>query len=154
MAFKYSTGFRNAVLDTSSVRAVFSEGTIKYYAGTVPDTADAALGGATELVEFTVDAGATGLTLAATASQGTLTKTVAEAWQGVAGATGTVTFFRFEKAGDLGDLSGTAQRIQGTVGGPGADLFVPDTAIVAASTYNIDYFALTFSGDLVEIPVP
>ena len=145
MAFKYSTGFRNAVCDTGSIKGTFDGGFIKVYAaGSVPADADAAHGG-TLLVTYSVNGdGVTGLALEAAAIDGTITKNLAAAWQGTAVATGTALFFRYERSGDAGGASTTAVRIQGTVGGAGADLFMASTAITAATSYALDYFSLTF----------
>jgi len=42
MAFQYSTGFKNAVLDTGSLKSEFENMVIKLYGDSIPATADAA----------------------------------------------------------------------------------------------------------------
>jgi hypothetical protein len=147
MAFLYSTGFRNAVLDTGSVKSVFDGGTIKVYdASSTPENADAALpADAVQLVEYSVSGA--GLSLASTAANGSIEKASAESWQGTASSTGVGVFFRFEKPGDTGESSTTDVRIQGTVGGGGADLFLTNNTFTQDSTYSLDFFSLTFLGD-------
>lgn len=146
MALKFSTGLRNDILDTGDLVTLF-DGTIKVYAGTVPADADASLGAATELVEYTVGGdGVTELSLDTTASGGAIGKAPAETWQGDAGATGVATFWRFETSGDTGGASASELRIQGTIGGAGADLFVQSTTFTSGQTYTLDYFSISIPG--------
>ena len=63
MAVKISTGLANALLGSQGVDEALNLGFIKIYAGTVPATADAALGGATLLVTISNNSSGTGLTL-------------------------------------------------------------------------------------------
>lgn len=142
MAFKYSTGFKNAILDTGSVKGTFDGGSITVYAGTVPADADAAHSGNTALVTFTV--ASTGLLLASSASGGSISKSSSQTWSGTAGATSTATFFRYTQSGDTGASSSTAKRIQGTVGTAGADMNLSSVSINSGTTYTLDYFALSF----------
>jgi hypothetical protein len=148
MALKFSTGFRDALLDTNDLKTLFDGGFIKVYSGTVPANADAARSGATELVMYTVDDdGTTGLDLDTAAASGAIAKAPAQTWSGTAGASGTATFWRYEQTGDTGNASTTELRIQGTIGGAGADLFVSSTTFSSATLYTIDFFSLS-------IPVP
>ena len=147
MAVRFSTGLKNSLLDTSDLKTLLDDGTIRVYSGTVPDDADAALGGATLLCEYTdagaVLAGGTGLDFDTAAASGALAKAPAQSWEGEAVASGSATFFRFVQQADDGTLSTTQVRIQGTVGGIGADLFVASTTFVNSTTYYIDYFAIS-----------
>ena len=147
MALNFSTGFKNELLATNSVKTIFDDGYIAYYSGTVPDDADAALGGATELVEFSDDGAAAGegngLDLDTAAVGGALAKAPAQTWKGTAGASSAVVFFRWYQLGDDGLLSTTQPRIQGLVGGGGSDLFVTSTTITSAVEYTIDMFSLS-----------
>jgi hypothetical protein len=144
MALSFSTGFKNEVLLTAGVRATFSLGTIKIYASAAtPVDADAALGTVTELVEYTVGGGATGLTLENAAANGIINKEPTETWQGTAASTGTALFWRFEKTGDTGLASTTDKRIQGTIGGSGADIFVASTTFDSGIDYTLDFFSLS-----------
>jgi hypothetical protein len=143
MALQFSTQFRNDLLDTNDLATLFS-GTIKVYAGTVPANADASLGGATLLVEYTVDDdGSTPLSLDSSAAGGAIGKAPAETWSGTAEATGVATFWRYEESGDTGGAVTDERRIQGTVGGAGADLFVTSTTFTDTQLYTIDYFSIS-----------
>ena len=151
MALVYSTGFKDAVLDTGSFKSTFEAGGgggyIKIYDGAVPADADAALGGATELVVYSDnDAGegaGLGLDLEAAAVDGAISKLASQIWKGTCGATGTAAFFRFELLADDGLLSTTQVRIQGIVGGAGADLFVSSTAFTNTTVYTLDLFSIS-----------
>ncbi len=142
MALKFSTAFRNDLLDTNDLATLF-DGTIKVYAGTVPADADASLGGATLLCEYSLNDTGDPLSMDTTAAGGALGKAPAEVWSGTAGATGTATFFRYEESGDTGGASTSERRIQGTVGGAGSDLFVTSTSYVDTTLYTIDYFSIS-----------
>lgn len=144
--FKYSTGFRNAVLDTGSVKGTFDGGFLKVYSAptAVPASADAAIGDAVLLVTFSDNAGAGGLNLATAAASGSIAKLSSQTWKGTAAATGTAAFFRYVQTGDTGALSTTAKRIQGTVGVAGADMNLSSTSITSGASYTLDYFAMTF----------
>ena len=144
MAFKFSTGFRNALMVTGSAKARLDAGFIKIYAGTVPATADAALGSATLLCTISDNSGAGGLTFEAAAADGVMSKTAAQVWSGVNAASGTASFFRYVAAGDDGTLSTTQERVQGLVGFAGSDMNLSSTGLVATETQIIDYFALAF----------
>lgn len=135
---KFSTGLRNHVLGTGSVKAALDGGTLKYYTGTPPATADAAVTG-TLLCTLTVSAGATGLTFSAPVD-GVMSKTAAETWQGVNAATGTAGYARFVAAADDGTLSTTAPRIQMTVGTVGTDLLSANTLMTSGQTFTLNYF--------------
>ncbi len=149
MAFKYSTGFKNNVLDTGSVKSTFDGSYIKLYSGTPPASADDAISGDSTLLNtYTVgDDGSTGLTLESAASDGQINKNSGEAWEGTAAASGTATYFRVEPQSDDQSQSTSFQRIQGTVGGGGADLFLANTSIVSGNTYVLDFFSLTFAAN-------
>ena len=147
MALNYSTGFKNAVLDTGSVKGTFDDGFITIYSGTIPADADASIGAAVALVTYSdagaAPAGGTGLDLEATAVAGAIAKAAAQVWSGTAGNTGTAAFFRYEQLADTGAASTTEIRIQGTVGGGGADLFVTSTTFTSAISYTLDMFSLS-----------
>lgn len=149
MALKFSTGLRNAILDTNDLKSLLDDGYINVYSGTVPADADAALGGATLLNTYSDDdqGSPNGLDFDASASGGALGKAPAQVWSGTAVASGTASFFRFVKSGDTGNLSTTEYRIQGVVGGAGADLFVQSTTFTSSVLYTLDYFS-------ISIPVP
>ena len=142
MTIKTSTGLRNAMMATGSFRTVMNECVMNIYAGSIPATSDASLGGATLLCTVTNDATATGLTFEATATDGALTKTVAEVWRGVNVASGAATFYRLETAADDGLASTTQSRVQGVIGVAGADLNLSSTSLISAASQTIDFYAI------------
>lgn len=143
MTLKASTGLRNALLVTGSLRDTMDLGFINIYAGTVPADADAALGGATLLCTISNNSTGTGLTLeSAVAAAGVAEKTIAEVWSGVNAATGTASFFRYVAPADDGTLSTSQPRIQGSVGVSGAELNLSSTSLTSAATQTIDFFNL------------
>lgn len=136
---KFSTGLRNKMLDANPFKTVMALGFVKIYAGTVPADADASIGSATLLSTISVASGGTGLSFAASAVAGVISKAV-ETWSGTNAASGTATFYRHVAVGDDGTLSTTQARIQGTVAVAGADLNISNTALVAAATQTIDSY--------------
>lgn len=146
MALSYSTGLKNDLLDTGSLKTLFDDGYIKIYSGTIPEDADAALSGAVLLTTYSdADQGVgvgQGLDLDTAAADGAISKAPAQVWSGTAVATGTAAFWRYEQFGDTGNSSTTELRMQGTVGGAGADLFVQSTTYTSAVLYTLDYFSI------------
>lgn len=139
---KASTGLRNHMLASGSLKGALDGGEIRIYAGTVPATADAAIGSATLLCTITLEGGATGITFAAAAADGVLQKNASEEWSGTNADSGTATFFRHVIDSDDGSASTTALRIQGTVNTVGADLNLSSTSLVAAAEQTIDYYSV------------
>ena len=150
MAYQISTGLRNILLGSAAAASATSAslstamnlGFLMIYAGSVPASADAALGGATLLCQVSNASGATGLTLDAPAS-GVIPKNSSEVWSGVNVATGTAAFFRWVAAGDDGTLSTTQARIQGLVGTLGSDMNLSSVSLTSGATQTIDTFNWT-----------
>ncbi len=142
MALKESTGFRNSILVTGSTRAALNLGFIDIYSGTVPATADSAIGAAVKLCRVSNASTATGLTFEATATGGVLLKASGEVWSGVNIATGVASFYRYVAAGDTGAESTSEVRLQGLVAVAGADMNMSDTTLISAATHTVDYFAI------------
>lgn len=125
-----STALANALMGSSSLLDLVNPpaatppdvGFLKFFAGPVPASADAAIDGAASLVmTLTVDDdGTTGLTFQAAVANGVLKKTVAEVWKGTngTGSTKTMTFWRWVVGTDTGiGAAGVSDyRMQGTVG--------------------------------------
>jgi hypothetical protein len=144
---KFSTGLRNALLDTGSLKAALALGAIYYYDGTPPLTADAAIGsaGANNLLTV-ITVGGVGINFDTTASSGTLSKAPGESWGGTNVATGTVSFFRHvgatEFGGTVGAASTTLPRIQGLVSTAGADLNLSSVSLVNGAAETLDYYSV------------
>lgn len=143
MPAKFSTGLRNAMLATGSLKATLDGAKLKIYAGDVPATADASIGSATLLCTISNDAGATGLTFASTASAGVITKTVSEIWRGVNAASGVASFYRIETTSDDGSASTTLARIQGDVAIAGASLNLSSTTLTSGASQTIDNYVVS-----------
>jgi hypothetical protein len=146
MALHASTGLRNALLVTGSLKNQLDLGFIKIYSGTVPTDADQSLGSAVLLCTITKNGdGSTGLTINTTATGGAVTK-YAETWSGTNATSGTASFWRFIKTGDDGTLSTTQVRLQGVAATSGAELVMTSTTLVGGATQNIDYFSVAIPG--------
>lgn len=137
---KPSTGLRNAILASSSLKTALDGGEIRIYAGNVPASADAAIGSATHLCTIKNDGD--GITFDSAADAGVLSKNPAETWSGVNENTGTATFFRHVLSSDTGDESTTALRLQGTCAVAGADLNLTSVGLSSGATQTIDFYSV------------
>lgn len=140
MSAKLSTGLRNHVMATGSLKAGLDGGVIYIYSGTPPATADDALVGNTLLCTISNNGAGTGITLDTTPVGGTLPKNPAEVWKGTVGATGAATFYRFAALLDDGLLSTVEKRLQGTVGTVNADLIFSNVNFVSGNTKQVDAY--------------
>lgn len=141
---KRSTGIRNYMLATGSLKGALDGTVIKIYSGPAPADADHALAGNTLLCTITKNGdGASGLTLDATAVGGQITKNTGEVWEGEIVATGEATFFRQESLADAGGLSSTAIRLQGSVANVGADMNFSDVSFVEGDSRRINFYVAT-----------
>lgn len=144
MGFKISSGLRDHVLVTGSIRAGLNGGCIRIYSGTEPATSDAAIGvGNTLLCLVTVNGGGTGCTFESAPVSGTLSKTESEVWTGTNLASGTPTFWRFSSLTDAEGSSTTEKRIQGTIGTAGNVMNISDSTLTVGEPCPITYFNLT-----------
>lgn len=145
MAAKYSTGLRNGMLVTGSLKSLLETEAcvMRLYGGAVPATADAALGAATPLSEVSNDATGDGLEFDAAAAAGVLSKNPSQIWRGVNSDSGVATFFRIEEPDDDGTLSTTRRRIQGTIGTAGADLNLSSVNLVASASQAVNFFSVS-----------
>ncbi len=127
---KSSTGLRTHLAINGSIKSGLDGGTIKFYDGTEPDTADDA---ATGSLLWTVSLGGagTGLTFDPAAVAGSAVKPSAAVWAGATQA-GTPTYWRFVAAGDTGVQSTTEKRLQGNCGNfAGADIYLSNPTFIA-----------------------
>ena len=142
MAIKLSTGLRNKLADTGSVKSIFAGGLIKIYSGVPPADADAAVTG-TLLCTVSNNSTGTGINFDTSAVSGVLSKAPGETWSGNNAATGTATYFRHVASGDDGTLSTTQARIQGVIATVGADLNLSSTALTSGAPQTIDFYSFT-----------
>lgn len=116
------------------------------YAGVVPSTADAALAGNTLLCTV-ANAGSAVNMAAALTSAGVLPKLASETWSGTNAASGTASFYRFQKTADAGGAdagAGVTPRIQGTVGTTSAfDMQLDSVAFISGAVTTINTFVQT-----------
>lgn len=142
MTLKVSTGLRNGMLDSGSVKDQMDGGRINIYAGAVPASADDALGGATLLSVITVNSTGTGINFDTAAVGDTLSKAPSEVWSGVNVASGIATFYRHVADGDTAALSATEPRIQGEIGVVGKELNLSSVNLSNGATQTIDFYAI------------
>lgn len=152
MAFRLSTGLRNAMLGGSGgFKGALAAGKIKIFTGSQPASADNAEQG-TLVMEITVDAGefnhgspTNGLTLDDPAN-GSIAKPAGEVWRGLAIAAGTAAWGRFVgNATDSGGSSATLPRLDFTVGlaNSGADAILSDITLDLNQPSTCDVFQMT-----------
>ncbi len=141
MALQASTGLRDKLLDTGSLKSLMALGSIKIYSGAIPANADAAVTG-TLLCTITLNSTATGLSMAAAAVAGVLEKLSSETWSGVNAASGTATYYRHVAVGDTGALSTTEARLQGLVGTVGVEMNLSSTTLTSGATQTLDFYSV------------
>lgn len=157
MALKLSTGLRNSLLDSGSLKTAFNEGALDIYSGSQPSNADATETG-TLLVRIsvssgTIGSGGTGGGTAGTgvgtdglkfgtAAAGVITKN-ADTWSGLGIATGTAGWWRFYSTEVYQGSSGTAVRMDGDCGLTNADLIMADLSVTEGGTTTINSFSIT-----------
>lgn len=139
---KLSSGMRQAVAITGSLKEVLDGGLIRIYSGAVPASADAALGGAILLCTLSAGGNGSPLHFEGTAPAGILSKSVSEVWMGNNSAGGTPSFFRYVLVGDAGDASSTAVRLQGTAGALGSDMLISQLPLVSGSPLSFSVFQM------------
>lgn len=136
---KFSTGLRNTMLGTGSLRSVMNGSVMRLYSGSPPASADAAVTG-TLLCTLSVNGSGTGVTFETIPADGVIAKEPAEVWQGTNAATGTVAYARLVATSDTGNTSTTANRIQVTVGNTSTDILVANTLLTSGQTFTLNYF--------------
>ena len=141
-----STGLRNQLLTTNPFSTIFDLSAVTVFSTSagVPASADAALVGGTHvpLCVYSNNNTATGLTFAATASAGVLTKNLSETWSHAAANTGTAAFWRLTAVGDTGATTTTECRVQGLCNTAGAEMNLDSLSFVATTVYTLDNFSI------------
>lgn len=134
MAAKLSTGLQNYLLGSGALDDALTGGTIKFYSGSVPASANDAVGTLLVAIDDAVAFGAPSAGIMA------LTGTL----DGTCAASGTATYFRIAESGDAGGSSTTLKRIQGTVGVAGADCNMTNPVLVVSAPFVINAGNLVF----------
>lgn len=140
---KRSTGLRDFLLVTGSLKEALDGKVINYYSGAVPASADDSIGAAVLLCTISVNSTGTGLTLEATAVNGQVTKNSSEIWSGEVIASGEASFFRMCTAADDNSASTTAVRMQGTIGLSGTDIQLGSTTLTVGNSRELKYFVVS-----------
>ena len=152
MAWRLSTGMRNALLDTGSLKGILADGQIRIYTGTQPANADAGETG-TLLCTITLASGemtsgveTNGINLG-TAADGSVGKADGEVWSGVNSDGGTAGWFRWYP-NDFGDHTGAATggdkiRIDGNCATSGGQMNLSSTSLTNGVTTTIDNVVIT-----------
>ncbi|MNZ94882.1 hypothetical protein D3C78_1140000 [compost metagenome] len=145
MSAKISTGLAGLLLTTAGLKEALTGVHLYAYAGAEPASADAALGSATLLCDYSGNGDGSALLLAANAANGQIEKDATQVWQGTAvagaNAAGPATFFRFAMPADTGDASTSAVRLQGTIGNVGKELNLNNTTMADGAVQTItDFF--------------
>lgn len=145
MALKVSTGLRNYLLDTGSLKDALALGFIKYYEGPVPASADDAITGSHTLIcTLSDDATGTGISFDAAAANGVLSKDITQIWRGVNVASGTPTFYRHVAVEDTGALSATQPRLQGGIAVVGAEINLSNSSLTNGASETLDFYVVNF----------
>ena len=142
MSLKLSTGLRNKLMDTGSLKATMALGFLDIYSGAAPADADAAATGV-KLCRISGASGATGLSFDTSAAAGIISKPSGVVWSGTNLATGSASYYRHVAVGDDALLSTSQARIQGNVATVGADLNLSSTSLTALASQAIDYYSVT-----------
>jgi hypothetical protein len=146
MALKASTGLRNGMLASGSLKSLMDGSLIKIYAGPTPASADDAIGTAVLLCTVSKNGTGDGVSLAASAENGSITKDPTEVWSGLNLASGTATFWRMCRPTDDNSSATDRYRIQGTAATAGAELVMTSVTLVQTAPQYIDFFAVALPG--------
>lgn len=141
MTYKVSTGLRNSMLVTGSLRAALATGFINIYSGSEPASADAATTG-TLLCTISLNNTGTGFSLDSAATDGIVAKVVSDVLSGTNVATGTAGYYRHVGASDTGGSSTTEPRVQGRVSTSGAEMNLSSVALVSGALQTVDEYSI------------
>ena len=141
MTYKVSTGLRNHMLTSGSLRAALTNGKIRILSGPEPASADAAETG-TLLCVIDKDGAGAGFTLDSTASDGVISKVVGDVLQGTNLATGVAGYYRHVGSADTGAESLTEPRIQGRISTSGAEANFSSVNLVSGATQTADTYSV------------
>lgn len=143
MVMKASSGLRDYMAVTGSLKDALAAGFIKYYSGPVPTSAnDAITGSHTLLTTLSNDATGTGINMDSSVVDGVLSKDITEIWRGVNVASGTPTFYRHVAPGDTGALSTTERRVQGAIAAVGAQINLTNLPLEAAASEVLETYVI------------
>lgn len=133
---KFSTGLRNYVNATGSVRQALADSEIRLFSGPPPSNSDAAIGGGNTLL-CTINDSGSGFNFDTVSVGGVLTKDLTSVLQGNIVASGTATFYRHVLPADTDGYSDTLPRIQGSIGLVGTDMELSNTSLLSGGVQRL-----------------
>jgi hypothetical protein len=147
---RFSSGLRNYIANTGSLKAAFANGCLDLYSGVQPSSANNAITG-TLLCRVTLNAGAftagastNGLNLDTPVVSGTsvtISKVASDVWKGLGLGAGSIGWGRFKaNALDNEGASTTLIRIDFSVGVIGADCNIPSVDVVTGTPITFSTF--------------
>lgn len=147
MAWRMSTGLKNALLGANGLKEAFANGQIRIFAGPQPDSADTAESGQL-LCVISLESGAMTSGVATnginfgTSSGGQIGKSDTEVWSGKNLADGSAGWFRwYPNAFDLhtgASTDGTKIRLDGACGTIGSQMLLPSVLLKRDATTTVD----------------
>lgn len=143
MALRLSTGLRNGMMGTSTLKELLENGTIDIYSGIQPASADSVETGS-KLVTISSTSGtaaADGVKFGTAA--GVVLGVGAIPWSGLCKLAGIAGYFRFRGSGGTAGSSTVEKRMDGNVGVSGADLNLTHTSLSLNTTITIPVFDIT-----------
>ena len=134
---KFSTGLRDYMNATGSVRDALADSVIQIYSGPVPASADSAITGSNILLCEVADSATGVFNFNSVSVGGIMTKPPTSVLLGNISASGTATFYRQVLPGDANAASTVAVRIQGTIGVAGTDMEITNTTLTAGGVQRL-----------------
>lgn len=148
MAFRLSTGLRNAMMKDNGFKEAMDTGIIEVYSGAQPASADAAETG-TKLLRITKDSGAfvagvatNGLVFETDPEAGTIAKS-SDVWSGVGLADGIAGWYRFYSNAYGTGSSTSAVRFDGSCATANSQFNMSTTTIKTGVPVTVDTCAYT-----------
>lgn len=143
MALRLSTGLRNGMMGTATIKELLDNGTIDLYSGSQPASGDSVeTGSKLATISSTSGTGVADGVKFGTAAGAILGKS-AVAWTGLCILAGVAGWFRFRGSGGTAGTSTTEKRLDGSVGVSGADLNLTHTSLTLNATVTITDFDIT-----------
>lgn len=139
-----STALAKGMLDANPLNLLLDGFLLHIYEGSMPDSADAALGSATLLSTISLEDSGAGMSFESNAVSNVLQKNSSEVWEGTNLATGTATFCRLVLESDTGAATTSEVRIQGDVGIAGRFLNLSSILLTAGAVQSVDNLAIAF----------
>lgn len=140
-----STGFKTQIIGPQAFEQIFNGGSIHVYTGARLSSADAAAPESNRLGIVGLSGSNGALSFARVGAYAMIP--AANWWQLAVEVSGTATWFRLLAAGDGGDASTSAPRIDGDIGiaSAPAEMVLTSTTLTAGTAVSIDSFVFTLT---------